>query len=131
MAIDVIRLGSPRPKREELRLGTVRYPPRGVPRKRLAKDDWYDVWLPGLAPSASLVQKGRAAATDRDWATFARRYRKEMDVPAARHLLALLAALSHRTDLAVGCTCADEARCHRSVLRELLVEHGAVVRGRV
>ena len=130
MPIDVSRLGSPRPSRDELRLGTVRHPPRGVPRERLAKDDWYDVWLPGLAPSAALVQKGRAATTDRDWAAFARRYRKEMDAPAARHLLTLLAALSHRTDLAVGCTCADEARCHRSVLRELLQEHGAVVRRR-
>jgi uncharacterized protein YeaO (DUF488 family) len=131
LPIDVIRLGTPRPGREELRLGTIRHPPRGVPRERLAKDDWYDVWLPALAPSAALVQEGRRATTDRDWANFARRYRKEMDAPAARHLLTLLAALSHRTDLSVGCTCADEARCHRSVLRELLQEHGAVVRRRV
>ena len=129
MSIDVIRLGSPRPGREELRLGTVRYPPRGVPRERLAKDGWYDLWLPALAPSAALVKLGRSARTDRDRATFVRRYRKEMQVPAARHLLALLAALSHRTDLAVGCTCAEEARCHRSVLRELLVAQGAAVRG--
>ena len=129
MPIDVIRLGSPRPAREELRLGTLRHPPRGVPRERLAKDGWYDVWLPELAPSAALVKQGRGASNDRDWATFLRRYRKEMDAPAARHLLTLLAALSHRTHLAVGCTCADESRCHRSVLRQLLVEHGAVVRG--
>ncbi len=129
MPIDVIRLGSARPEREELRLGTIRHPPRGVPRDRLAKDGWYDVWLPALAPSAALVQQGRGATTDRDWATFVRRYRKEMDAPAARHLLAFLAALSHRTDLAVGCTCPDEARCHRSVLRELLLEKGASVRG--
>ena len=129
MSIDVIRLGSPRPGREELRLGTVRYPPRGVPRERLAKDGWYDLWLPALAPSAALVKLGRSARTDRDRATFVRRYRKEMEAPAARHLLALLAALSHRTDLAVGCTCAEEARCHRSVLRELLVAQGAAVRG--
>ena len=130
MALRIVRLGSPRVPGEGLRIGTVRRPPRGVPKSRHAKDDWYDVWLPALAPSAALVQKGRRATTDRDWATFARRYRKEMDAPAARHLLTLLAALSHRTDLSVGCTCADEARCHRSVLRELLQEHGAVVRRR-
>lgn len=128
MAIQVVRLGTPRTLREGLRIGTVRHPPRGVPTRRLAADDWYDVWLPALAPSASLVKRAKAAASERDWAAFRRSYRTEMREPAARHLLGLLAALSHRMDLAVGCYCEDEARCHRSVLRDLLQEHGAALR---
>ncbi|HTN53511.1 MAG TPA: DUF488 family protein [Anaeromyxobacter sp.] len=128
MAIRVVRLGSPRARGEGLRIGTVRHPPRGVPRARLAADDWYDVWLPALAPSAPLVKQARAAATDRGWALFRRRYRAEMKAPDARHLLALLAALSHQAELAVGCFCEDEVRCHRSVLKELLREEGAALR---
>ena len=128
MSISVIRLGTPRPRRVELRIGTVRRPPRGVPRDRLASDDWYDAWLPALSPSAALVKRGQAASTDRDREAFRKAYRKEMSAPDARHLLALLAALSRTADLAVGCYCADEGRCHRSVLRELLREAGATMR---
>ncbi len=128
MAIRIVRLGSPRVRGEGLRIGTVRHPPRGVPKERFASDDWYDVWLPMLSPTAALVHEAQAASTDRAWATFRRRYRSEMRAPAPRQVLALLAALSRTTDLAVGCYCADEARCHRSVLRELLVEAGADVR---
>ncbi len=128
MALRVVRLGSPRAPGEGLRLGTVRRPPRGVPSGRLAADDWYDVWLPALAPSPALVKQAQAAAADRDWVAFRRRYRAEMRAPAARHLLTLLAALSRRMDLAVGCYCEDESRCHRAVLRDLLREAGAELR---
>lgn len=128
MSISVIRLGTPRPRRDELRIGTVRRPPRGVPRDRLAADDWYDAWLPALSPSAALVKRAQAATTERDWNGFRKAYRREMAAPDARHLLGLLAALSRTTDLAVGCYCADESHCHRSVLRELLREAGAVMR---
>lgn len=125
MPIHVVRLGSPRSPDEGLRIGTVRRPPRGVPKERFAEDDWYDVWLPELAPSAGLVKQALAADTDDEWRAFVRKYRKEMSAPAAARLLDLLAALSHRTHLAVGCYCEDEARCHRSELRELLEEAGA------
>ncbi|WP_460934485.1 DUF488 domain-containing protein [Phycicoccus ginsengisoli] len=125
MALRVVRLGSPRHDREGLRIGTVRRPPRGVPKSEFASHDWYDVWLPELSPSAALVTRALAAGTDREWAAFVRAYRREMAQPAARHLIDLLAASSHRTDLAVGCYCEDESRCHRAVLRELLVDAGA------
>ena len=125
MAIRVVRLGSPRGAGEGVRVGTVRRPPRGVPKSEFAAHDFYDVWLPELAPSAPLVALAQAAADERGWRVFARRYRAEMRRPQAAHLLDLLAALSRRTDLAIGCYCADEARCHRSVLRELLAERGA------
>lgn len=125
MALRVVRLGSPRSPGEGLRLGTVRRPPRGVPRSEHASRDFYDVWLPGLAPSEALVKQALQAPDERAWRAFARRYRAELARPAAARLLALLAALSRQTDLAVGCYCEDEARCHRSVLRELLREHGA------
>lgn len=128
MAIRIVRLGSPRVRGEGLRIGTVRRPPRGVAKERFASDGWYDVWFPMLSPSAALVHDAQRAATDRDWAAFRRRYRAEMREPAPRQVLALLATLSRTTDLSVGCYCADEARCHRSVLRELLVEAGADVR---
>ncbi len=128
MSISVIRLGTPRPRRPELRIGTVRHPPRGVPRDRLSRDGWYDAWLPALSPSAALVKRARAAVTEGDWNAFRRAYRREMSAPDARHLLGLLAALSRTTDLAVGCYCPDERRCHRSVLRELLAEGGATMR---
>ena len=125
MAIRVVRLGSPRTRGEGLRLGTVRRPPRGVPRAEHASRDFYDVWLPDLAPSESLVKQGLGASDERSWRAFTRRYRAEMKRPEATRLLVLLAALSHETNLAVGCYCADEARCHRSVLKALLLEHGA------
>ena len=125
MAIRVVRLGSPRSPGEGLRLGTVRRPPRGVPKAEYASRDFYDVWLPELAPSEELVKAGLAALTDREWQRFVRRYRAEMKRPAAARLLDLLAAFSQDAAFSVGCYCADEARCHRSVLRALLTEHGA------
>lgn len=125
MAIRVVRLGSPRTPGEGLRVGTVRRPPRGVPKAEHASRDFYDVWLPDLAPSESLVKEGLRASDERAWQRFARRYRAEMKRPEAARLLVLLAALSHRTNLSVGCYCEEEARCHRSVLRELLLEQGA------
>ncbi len=128
MAIRVVQLGSRRTKDEGLRIGTVRRPPRGVPKTEFAARDFYDVWLPGLAPSEALVKLGQAAATEKDWITFARKYRSEMKRPEAEHLLVLLAALSRQTDFALGCYCEDEMRCHRSVLRTLLEEHGAAMR---
>ncbi len=125
MSIRIVRLGSPRTRGEGLRVGTVRRPPRGVPRTEHASRDFYDAWLPDLAPSEGLVKEGLHAADERAWRRFVTRYRAEMKRPEAARLLALLAALSHRTDLSVGCYCAEEARCHRSVLRALLLEHGA------
>jgi len=125
MAIRVVRLGTPRTKDEGLRVGTVRRPPRGVPKARFARDDWYDVWFPNLAPSVDTMKCGQTAVTDADWAQFRRRYRAEMAAPEASHALSLLAALSHSTNFAVGCYCEDETRCHRSILRELLAEAGA------
>jgi uncharacterized protein YeaO (DUF488 family) len=125
MTVSVVRLGTPRGPGEGLRIGTVRRPPRGVPKEEFASRDFYDTWLPELAPSAELVSLALAAETDAQWATFTRRYRKEMSTPSARHLLDLVAALSQDSDVAVGCYCEDENRCHRSVLRELLAEHGA------
>jgi len=127
VAIRIVRLGSPRGPTEGLRVGTVRRPPRGVPKAEHASGDWYDVWFPTLAPSDETVKLGRGASSDAEWATFERRYRAEMKAPDARHALALLAALSRASDLAVGCYCEDEARCHRSILRALLVEQGADV----
>lgn len=125
MAIRVVQLGFPRGSGEGLRLGTVRRPPRGVPKSDFARRDFYDVWLPDLAPSEDLVKLALRAADSRSWQAFARRYRSEMKRPAAARLLGLLAALSHETALSVGCYCEDEARCHRSVLRALLLERGA------
>ncbi len=125
MAIRIVRLGSPRAAGEGLRIGTVRHPPRGVPRSEHASRGFYDVWLPELAPSAALVSAARQATDERGWRSFARRYRAEMKQPTPSRLLELLAALSGRADLAVGCYCADQSRCHRSLLRELLAERGA------
>lgn len=127
MAIRVVRLGSPRVRGEGLRLGTVRRPPRGVPKSEYASRDLYDVWLPDLAPSEALVKQALGASDERAWRSFVRRYRAEMKRPEARRLLELLAALSHQTDFSVGCYCADENRCHRSVLRALLEENGAEI----
>jgi uncharacterized protein YeaO (DUF488 family) len=125
MAIRVIQLGSPRQRGEGPRLGTVRRPPRGVPKAEHASRDFYDVWLPDLAPSEELVKIALAAADDRTWQTFARRYRAEMKRPPAARLLALLAALSRTSAFSVGCYCVDESRCHRSILKVLLEEYGA------
>ncbi len=127
MPVRVVRLGTPRTRGEGLRVGTVRRPPRGVSKAEYAARDFYDVWLPELAPSEALVQQARGAPDDRAWRSFARRYRVEMKRPEAARLLDLLAALSRQTSFSVGCYCEDEARCHRSVLKELLSEHGASV----
>ena len=127
MAIRIVRLGSPRVSGEGLRLGTVRRPPRGVPKSEHASRDFYDVWLPDLAPSEDLLKEALRADDELQWKAFVRRYRAEMKRPAAVHLLALLAGLSHQTNLSAGCYCEDEAHCHRSVLKELLLEHGADV----
>lgn len=125
MTVRIVRLGSPREKGEGLRIGTVRRPPRGVPKSELASRSFYDIWLPNLAPSEALLKAGRAAEGDSAWRTFARRYASEMKKPENSRVLDLLAALSHSADFSVGCYCADEARCHRSVLRELLRKRGA------
>ena len=128
MTLRIVRLGSERLPREGLRIGTVRRPPRGVPKGEYAKRNIYDVWLPNLAPSEPLLKAALASLSsgdERAWKAFVRRYRAEMKQPESRALLETLAALSHHADFSVGCYCADEARCHRSVLRELLVEHGA------
>lgn len=128
MAIRIVRLGSPRVEGEGLRVGTVRRPPRGVPKGELATGDWYDVWYPNLAPSAETVKLAQSAVSsgeDKAWAAFVRKYRAEMKEPDASRTLDLLAALSHGSDFAVGCYCPDESRCHRSVMRELFAERGA------
>ncbi|HWK74348.1 MAG TPA: DUF488 family protein [Povalibacter sp.] len=129
MAIRIVRLGSPRSGNEGLRIGTVRRPPRGVPKSEFASRDFYDVWLPNLAPSEELVKQALAAENEREWKAFARHYRTQMKQPEAAHLLDTLAALSHQTNFSVGCYCEDPARCHRSVLQELLAEHGAKIAG--
>lgn len=108
-----------------MRIGTVRRPPRGVPKTEFAKQNWYDVWFPNLAPSVPTMKLGLGAKTPAQWAAFARKYKAEMAAPEARHDLALLATLSHATHFSVGCYCADEGRCHRSLLKELLIENGA------
>ena len=125
MGIRLVQLGSPRAKGEGLRIGAVRRPPRGVPKRDYATRDFYDVWLPEIAPSESLVGEARKASDERAWRSFERRYRAEMRRPSATRLLDLLAALSHQTDLAIGCYCENERRCHRSILHRLLEERGA------
>ena len=127
MAVRIVRLGTPRARGEGLRIGTVRHPPRGVPKSEHASGNWYDVWMPELAPSAPLVKQALAADTPARWAAFVKRYRSEMAAPDKARLLDLLAALSRRTDFSVGCYCEDESRCHRALLRELLVEAGATM----
>jgi len=125
MSIRVVRLGSPRAPGEGTRIGTVRRPPRGVPKSEFASQNYYDVWFPNLAPSVETMKLGQAARTPAQWVAFARKYRAEMGRPEAGHAIELLAALSHHCSFSVGCYCEDEARCHRSVLRALLAEHGA------
>ena len=127
MAIRVVRLGTPRVRGEGTRIGTVRRPPRGVPKSEFASRDWYDVWFPNLAPSVEAMKLGQEAKTPAQWAAFARKYRAEMAKPEAGHAIGLLATLSRQANFSVGCYCEDEARCHRSILRALLVERGAEV----
>ena len=128
MTARIVRLGTPRHRNEGVRLGTVRRPPRGVPKSQYASGNWYDVWFPNLAPSLPTMKMGLAAATDAQRRAFFRRYRAEMAKPDSARTLDVLAALSRVADFSVGCYCEDEARCHRSVLRALLVERGADVR---
>ena len=127
MAVRIVRLGSPRAADEGLRLGTVRRPPRGVPKTEFASQDWYDLWFPNLAPSVETMKLGQQAGTPAQWQAFVRRYRAEMAEPERAHAIALLAALSKRTNFSVGCYCELESHCHRSVLRELLAAQGAML----
>ncbi|HEU4517823.1 MAG TPA: DUF488 family protein [Steroidobacteraceae bacterium] len=128
MAIRIVRLGSKRTAGEGLRLGTVRRPPRGVPKAKFSSENWYDTWFPLLAPSDATLKIGLRATSDAAWRRFARRYRAEMRRREAAQALDLLAGLSHQTNFSVGCYCENESRCHRSLLRALLVERGADVR---
>jgi uncharacterized protein YeaO (DUF488 family) len=127
MAMSIVRLGTPRKAGEGLRIGTVRRPPRGVAKKDFARLDYYDVWFPNLSPDADLVKRALGAKDDKEWSAFKRKFRTEMNEPDRSRELDLLAALSHSANFAVGCYCEDEARCHRSVLRELLKERGAKI----
>ncbi|OMG73236.1 DUF488 domain-containing protein [Burkholderia ubonensis] len=127
MSIRIVQLGSPRAAGEGLRIGTVRRPPRGVPKAEFASRDYYDVWLPTLSPTPGLVAQAQAAGTDADWRAFARKFRAEMNHGDAPKVLDLLAALSATTQFSIGCYCENESRCHRSILRELLAERGAAI----
>jgi uncharacterized protein YeaO (DUF488 family) len=127
MSVRVVRLGSPRRRGEGTRIGTVRRPPRGVPKTQFSANNWYDVWFPNLAPSLATMKLAQRATTPAQWSAFARKYKAEMAAPGAKHDLELLAALSHTTNFSVGCYCADESHCHRSILRQLLEENGARV----
>lgn len=127
MAVRIVRPGTARAKDEGLRIGTVRRPPRGVPKSAFASQDWYDVWFPNLSPSPETMAAGQSAKTGREWAAFTRKFRAEMNEPAASRDLDLLAALSHHANFSVGCYCEDESRCHRSVLRALLAGRGAKI----
>ncbi|HEV8200651.1 MAG TPA: DUF488 family protein [Candidatus Polarisedimenticolia bacterium] len=127
MPIHIVRLGTPRIRREGLRIGTVRFPPRGVPKTRYASGNWYDVWMPDLAPSPATVKFAHQAKTDADWRAYERRYRREMAAPERRRLLDLLAALSKHADFSVGCYCDNERRCHRTILKSILKDRGAVL----
>ena len=125
MPVRIVRLGSQRGKDEGTRIGTVRRPPRGVPKAKFASQNWYDVWLPNLAPSVETMKLAQKAKTPVQWAKFIKKYRTEMATPENSHVIDLLAALSRQTNFSVGCYCENEAHCHRSVLRELLAERGA------
>lgn len=125
MAIRIVRLGEPRLEEEGLRLGTVRRPPRGVPKREYAERDFFDLWLPILSPSEDLLKEGKLAGDERDWAVFRRKFIAEMNRPEPRQVLDLLAAFSHLTDFSLGCYCREEQKCHRSILRELLLQRGA------
>src|SRR6266436_1447207 len=125
MAMRIVRLGSPRSKDEGLRIGTVRRPPRGVPKSKFASQNWYDVWFPNFAPSLPTMKLGLSADTPAQWAKFIKKYRAEMSTPENSHAIELLAALSRHGNFSVGCYCENEAHCHRSELRKLLAEKGA------
>jgi uncharacterized protein YeaO (DUF488 family) len=127
MSIRIVRLGTPRAADEGTRIGTVRRPPRGVPKSEFSKRDWYDVWYPNLAPSADVMALGRAAQTPAETASFLRKYRSEMSAPDASRSIDVLTALSHHANFSVGCYCEDESRCHRSALRQLFTERGAII----
>jgi len=127
MAIRIVRLGTARSATEGLRIGTVRRPPRGVPKAEFASQDWYDVWYPNLAPSVETMKLGQSVESDKDWAAFSKKYKAEMNEADASRNLDLLAALSHQANFAMGCYCENEARCHRSLLRDLLKERGALL----
>jgi uncharacterized protein YeaO (DUF488 family) len=127
MTVRIVRLGTERVLGEGIRIGTVRRPPRGVPKSEYASQNWYDVWFPNLSPSAETMRLGQSAGTEAEWKAFVRKYRAEMASPENNRTLDLLAALSHGSNFSVGCYCADEQHCHRSVLRALLLEHGAKV----
>jgi uncharacterized protein YeaO (DUF488 family) len=127
MSIRIVRLGTPRAKDEGLRLGTVRRPPRGVPKSEFGKRDFYDTWLPNLSPSAELMTQGQAATDEKSWTAFKRKFQAEMNQPDASRVLDLLAGLSHQTSFSLGCYCEDENHCHRSVLRQLLAQRGAAI----
>jgi uncharacterized protein YeaO (DUF488 family) len=127
MSVRVVRLGTPRLRGEGIRIGTVRRPPRGVPKAEFSSGNWYDVWFPNLAPSVDTMKIGLGAESAAEWAKFVAKYKAEMAAPAAKHDLALLAALSHSTSFSVGCYCEDERHCHRSILKQLLIENAAKV----
>jgi len=127
MTVRIVRLGSDRFPDEGLRIGTVRRPPRGVKKSEYSSKNFYDVWLPTLAPDSGTVKLAQRAKNEREWGRFMRKYRAEMATPENRATLDVLAALSHQTDFSVGCYCRDESRCHRSVLRALLFARGAKV----
>ncbi len=127
MPIKIVRLGTARSVGEGLRIGTVRRPPRGVPKTEFASGNWYDVWYPNLAPSLETMKLGQSVESDKDWAAFSKKYRAEMNEPDASRNLDLLAALSHQANFSMGCYCENEARCHRSLLRDLLKERGALL----
>ncbi len=127
MTLRIVRLGTRRLPQEGIRIGAVRRPPRGMPKERYAADDWFDVWYPDLAPSPELMARGKSALTDKEWNVFVRAFRAEMNQPTPRRTLDLLAALSHDAHFSIGCYCEDESRCHRSMLRALLTERGAVI----
>lgn len=127
MSVRIVRLGTPRLPDEGIRIGTVRRPPRGVPKTEFTSQNWYDVWFPNLAPSVPTLKLGLSAESDATWRAFTKKYKAEMATPEAKHDIALLAKLSHATDFSVGCYCQDEAHCHRSILKQLLIDAGAKV----
>ena len=127
MTVRIVRLGTPRSAGEGIRIGTVRRPPRGVPKSKFASQNWYDVWFPNLAPSLPTMKLAQQAQTPAQWSAFAKKYRAEMSGPDATHAIELLAALSRQSNFSMGCYCEDEAHCHRSLLRALLIEKGAIV----
>ena len=125
MSVQIVRLGTTRKSNEGLRIGTVRRPPRGVKKSEYASQNWFDVWLPNVAPTAELMRQGQTAESDKEWSRFVKKYRSEISSPDKSRILDLLAALSHTSNFSVGCYCENESRCHRSILRELLAERGA------